>query len=250
MATLPRFYVYVLARANGSPFYVGKGQGRRVFRHDWEARNGCECHKCRVIRKVWRHGGEVQRYIVFTSDDEQAALDYEREIIALYGKHTLTNVTDGGVGVPGYAFTPEARAKISAAGKARVATAQARENLSKALKGHPVSEETKAKMRAAARRRAQTPEGRAHLLKAGALARRPEVRQHNAERARARMSTPEARARQSAALSAYFETPEGKQKQSAAQHRRYTDPEQRKQASIAAKAREQRKRDARKLDES
>lgn len=94
----PRFYVYVLARPDGRPFYVGKGKGSRIYQHDSEARSGHRCPKCNTIRKIWRAGGEVQRYIVFQTDDEQEAFDREREYIALYGRANLCNLTDGGDG--------------------------------------------------------------------------------------------------------------------------------------------------------
>lgn len=32
------YYVYMLARPNGTPFYVGKGTGTRVFGHELEAK--------------------------------------------------------------------------------------------------------------------------------------------------------------------------------------------------------------------
>lgn len=93
---IPRFYVYVLSRPDGRPFYVGKGQADRVRDHEREARRDCECHKCHIIRKIWRDGGQVQRTIVFRSDDEQVALDREREEIAHCGRENLCNYTDGG----------------------------------------------------------------------------------------------------------------------------------------------------------
>lgn len=93
------YYVYILARPNDKPFYVGKGKDRRIIVHEAEARSGCKCHKCNVIRKIWRSGGEVQRYTVFTTDDETEALDFECAMIALLGRSTLTNKTDGGEGV-------------------------------------------------------------------------------------------------------------------------------------------------------
>src|SRR5690349_1278384 len=64
----PRFYVYILSRPDGRPFYVGKGSGRRIFDHDSEARSGHQCHKCNVIRKIWQQGGQVQRHTVFTTN--------------------------------------------------------------------------------------------------------------------------------------------------------------------------------------
>lgn len=97
----PRFYVYVLCRPNGKPFYVGKGQGPRVYHHEKEARTGHKCHKCNVIRKIWKQGGQVQRYIVLETDNEQEAFDYERQTIVMYGRENLCNQTDGGEGASG-----------------------------------------------------------------------------------------------------------------------------------------------------
>lgn len=119
MASIPRFYVYLLARPNGKVFYVGKGSKKRTFAHETEAKSGCRCHKCNVIRKIWRNGGEVHRHIVFTTDSEDEAFEYEREQISLYGRKNLCNHTDGGDGVRN--LSDEARARISAAMKRRYA---------------------------------------------------------------------------------------------------------------------------------
>lgn len=120
----PRFYVYILVRPNGKAFYVGKGKGRRVFKHEAEARRGHECHKCSIIRKIWRQGGEVQRYIMLETDDEQEAFSYEVELIATYRRGELVNRTGGGEGASHLSL--EARAKLSAAMKARYADPEAR----------------------------------------------------------------------------------------------------------------------------
>lgn len=98
MVSQPRFYVYILARSNNKPFYVGKGQHDRVLDHESEARRGHKCHRCNIIRKIWKSGGEVQRYIIFTTDDESEAFAYECELIALHGRENLCNQTDGGEG--------------------------------------------------------------------------------------------------------------------------------------------------------
>lgn len=107
----PQFYVYVLARPNGKPFYVGKGRCRRIHDHELEAKTGHQCHKCNVIRKIWKQGGQVHRYVMLQTDDELEALAYEVDLIAMYGRETLVNQTDGGQGV---ARTPESVMKISA----------------------------------------------------------------------------------------------------------------------------------------
>ena len=101
MAILPQplFYVYILARPNGKPFYVGKGCKRRVLSHATEARRGCACRKCQVIRAIWKSGKEVNHYIVFTTDNELEALAYEKETIALHGRDNLCNQSDGGQGL-------------------------------------------------------------------------------------------------------------------------------------------------------
>lgn len=108
----PRFYVYVLAYPDGKPFYVGKGTKDRIFAHEVEARTGHRCRKCRVIRKVWSQGGQIQRYYVFTTDDEHEALQYEFEIIAMFGRSTLVNLRSGGEYPTGHPHTIQTRRQI------------------------------------------------------------------------------------------------------------------------------------------
>lgn len=194
MAIVSRFYVYVLCRPNGKPFYIGKGSGRRAFDHDAEARKGCECHKCRVIRKIWRNGGEVQRYTVFTTDNEQAAFDYERELIALHGRKNLTNATDGGVG-----------------GTGRIATAAERELRREFRKAQWADPEYRARMTATSQAFTSTPEYRARM----------------SELNKTRLANPAERARMSAAQRKRYEDPAEHVKQSEANHKRWSDPAQR-----------------------
>lgn len=113
------FYVYTLSRPDGSVFYVGKGKGKRIRQHEWEAEGGCACYKCKVIRKVWREGGNIEKSIVFETNDEQAAFAYEIELIRFYGRDNLVNHTDGGEGQSGRVMSPESRAKIGKASRER-----------------------------------------------------------------------------------------------------------------------------------
>lgn len=95
------FYVYVLCRPDGRPFYVGKGSGTRYLDHEGEARIGHKCHKCNTIRKIWQAGGQVVYLTKLTTESEQEAYDEEKRLIALYGRKNLTNATDGGEGQSG-----------------------------------------------------------------------------------------------------------------------------------------------------
>lgn len=97
------FYVYTLAHPfhndltrqgykHGLVFYVGKGVGVRVHMHEEEARRGCNCAKCCMIREIWRRGSFVKKRVVFTTSDEDEACRRERELIDAIGIHNLTNV--------------------------------------------------------------------------------------------------------------------------------------------------------------
>lgn len=93
-----KYYVYTLARPDGSVFYVGKGKRYRIRQHEQEALRGHKCAKCEEIRAIWRQGGTVQRTIIFESDDEQVVLEREVMLISLYGRGNLLNRTSGGDG--------------------------------------------------------------------------------------------------------------------------------------------------------
>jgi hypothetical protein len=118
------YYVYALARpikvrrsVDWRIFYIGKGKDNRVFGHEKEARSGHHCHKCNVIRKVWRGGDEIQRYILLTTESEQEALAYEREMIALHGRENLTNLIDGGEGTSNPSKETRERMRVAHLGK-------------------------------------------------------------------------------------------------------------------------------------
>lgn len=92
------YYVYTLAHPPTVPFanivfYVGKGQGKRVDAHEMEARGMCQCKKCEVIRHIWGVGGQVQKTIIYETDDESEALAFEQQAISFtYASSHLVNV--------------------------------------------------------------------------------------------------------------------------------------------------------------
>lgn len=131
------FYVYVLFRENGEPFYVGKGRGRRIKDHEQEAARGFQTHRAKLIRRILRSRPDVPKVKIREGLASSEAYDIERALIAAIGRvpfGPLINQTDGGEGVSGH--SAEARARIGAAATAFHT-------------GRKVSEETKARLRAA-----------------------------------------------------------------------------------------------------
>lgn len=101
-----RFYVYLLCRPDGQPFYVGKGLNRRALDHEAEARRAHPIGdsnpiKCNVIRKIVREGGAVRYRIdsAYDADDQLACLEREAALIAqhrrLHEGGCLTNLAGG-----------------------------------------------------------------------------------------------------------------------------------------------------------
>lgn len=219
-STPKTFYVYVLSYPDGRPFYVGKGTGRRITMHEIEARQGHRCHKCNVIRKIWRQGGQVARAIVFETSDAAEAYRHERDLIAHYGRSALANGTDGGVGGTGHSSSERARDGVRARNRALWDDPQARAiriaAMSKANRdphtvarrsasnrGKKRSAAIRAAISARARGRSLSPEA-AERLRSFSLQATPDaVRRKMGEAARA--LSPEAKARQRDGQRAFFE---------------------------------------------
>lgn len=96
MKTRNRFYTYAYLRENGTPYYIGKGEGRRAY---------SKRHRVSVP--------PVGR-ILFLKKNllEQDALKHEKYMIKIFGRKDngtgiLRNLTDGGVATSGYVKTEE-----------------------------------------------------------------------------------------------------------------------------------------------
>jgi hypothetical protein len=97
------FYVYVLARPDGQPFYVGCGRGRRIACHEREARTSKRYYKLSIIRKIWCMGGAVSYRVDSWHPDWETVAAREVELIATLGRvdlgtGPLANRTAGGDG--------------------------------------------------------------------------------------------------------------------------------------------------------
>ena len=92
-----RWYVYKLVDpTTQTAFYVGKGSGKMMFEHEADAARGVCSAKCNKIRQITSSGLEVIRELVALFWDEQAAYDFETDLIAEFGLDNLTNILPGG----------------------------------------------------------------------------------------------------------------------------------------------------------
>ena len=93
--TQSQFYTYLHCKPDGTPFYVGKGSGRRA--HEFQRRNR---HHEFIVQKYGRKNIKV--FIFACESEEQAFSDEIHQISQLRKEDIkLTNVSGGGEGATG-----------------------------------------------------------------------------------------------------------------------------------------------------
>ena len=124
------FYIYAYLRTDGSPYYIGKGKGKRAY----------EKHTVNL---------PARDKIVFleTHLTEIGAFALERRYILWYGRKDLgtgilRNLTEGGDGTSGRIVTQEQKNKISAALTGKPKSAEHNRNNSLSKKGRPTGRKT------------------------------------------------------------------------------------------------------------
>ena len=98
VVTARRFYVYVYFRADGTPYYVGRGQTNRINSPD-------HCVKLPPVHRRKR---------VATDLTHEEANDWEEALVSVLGKKSdgtgcLRNLRDGGDKAAGYSHTEETK---------------------------------------------------------------------------------------------------------------------------------------------
>jgi hypothetical protein len=137
------FYTYAYLRRDGTPYYIGKGRGKRCYYNG--GRSVSAPPKDRIL-------------LLKTGLTEREAFRHEVYMIKVFGRKDigtgiLRNLTDGGDGTTGFVPTKETRKKLSEAGKGNTKrkgvphSPEAKVKLREASLGRRHSEEVKEKIR-------------------------------------------------------------------------------------------------------
>ena len=103
------FYSYLWLREDGTPYYAGKGTGKRAYIRG--------SHHLRPPK-------DKARIIIFPQASEADAIQSEKDLIVLFGRKDLgtgilRNFTDGGDGVSGLKHSEDAKRRMSNAKKGK-----------------------------------------------------------------------------------------------------------------------------------
>lgn len=106
---MSQFYAYMWLREDGTPYYAGKGSGRRAYIRGSHHLNPPE---------------DESQILIFSRASEAEAIATEKELIANWGRKDLgtgclRNFTDGGDGISGYRHTEENKKTMNAGRKGK-----------------------------------------------------------------------------------------------------------------------------------
>ena len=158
-----QFYTYLHCRPDGSPFYVGKGKGKRS--HNFYHRSA---HHKNIVAKYGRENIQV---IVTKKDSEESAFKSEIRLIKMmrWAGFELCNYTDGGEGTSGRVYSAATLEKMSEAKVGTALTAEHRAKIASTLvgnkrsSGYQFSEEQRAKVSAGLSGKKRAPFSEQHL---------------------------------------------------------------------------------------
>lgn len=153
-----RFYVYAWCYPEGTPFYVGRGSGRR-----YKDEFGRNTLFQRIVAKIRRDGAEPTIVRWHDGLREEDATRLEVAYIRLFGRRdngtgVLCNMTDGGDGVKGAPRNPVAIEKTASFHRGRKRSADTRAKISAGNSGKKRTAEMRLAMSAIKTGVRRTPE--------------------------------------------------------------------------------------------
>lgn len=130
------YYTYLWLREDGTPYYVGKGKGRRAYQN----KDHC-VHRPRFDSSILMQHWE----------SEEKAFEMEKWWICFWGRKNvntgiLRNMTNGGDGPSGWVPSEETKSKIKQARKRQKFTEETRSRMKDAHTGLKKSEQTRKKI--------------------------------------------------------------------------------------------------------
>lgn len=143
------FYVYAWQHPCGTPFYIGKGKGKRS--HSMAGRNVIFKG---IVSRMLCAGGEPVIVLAHEGLTEEQAFYLERSEINKYGRiidgtGSLSNMTDGGEGISGHSHSEDTKEKMRVSSRGKKHSEETRAKLAHIARN--ISEETRAKLAAAGR---------------------------------------------------------------------------------------------------
>ena len=131
------YYTYAYLREDGTPYYIGKGKGKRII--------GTAGRRCKKPKDPNR--------IIFLKKNltEEEAFKHEIYMIAVLGRKDLgtgilRNRTNGGDGTSGRILSEQTRRKIGESNTGKEVSQETRRKIRMKLKGRKASEETRQKI--------------------------------------------------------------------------------------------------------
>lgn len=148
---MKKYYTYAYLREDRTPYYIGKGKGRRIY-NKWIGEVSPPKDKSRII-------------FLKQNLTEEEAFRHEIYMIAVFGRKDLgtgilRNKTNGGDGCSGMVHSEETKEKIGNATRGKTLSKEHKEKISLSNKGKKLSEETRAKIGFASKGRTLSQESR------------------------------------------------------------------------------------------